>query len=189
MKGRSPLKLIALLLIASALVRVAGGAGEAIALATPEVAAPGGETVANSKECEVPEDMHALLDAFQARDARLTAQEDAMRVRRDALELAEAEIARQMAALAAADEALRSTIAVADGAAEGDVTQLTAVYENMKPKDAAALFEEMDPDFAAGFLGRMRPEAAAGIMAGLSPDAAYTISVVLAGRNARAPKN
>jgi flagellar motility protein MotE (MotC chaperone) len=46
----------------------------------------------------------------------------------------------------------------------------------------------MDPDFAAGFLGRMRPAAAAGIMAGLSPQKAYTISVLLAGRNAQAPK-
>lgn len=47
----------------------------------------------------------------------------------------------------------------------------------------------MDPGFAAGFLGRMRPEAAAGIMTGLSPETAYTISVVLAGRNADVPRD
>jgi hypothetical protein len=34
----------------------------------------------------------------------------------------------------------------------------------------------------------MRSEAAAGIMAGLSPQAAYSISVIMAGRNADAPK-
>ncbi|MEZ5673973.1 MAG: hypothetical protein R3D81_01625 [Thalassovita sp.] len=79
-------------------------------------------------------------------------------------------------------------MAVADQAAERDIGTLVAVYENMKPKDAAPLFEEMDPNFAAGFLSRMKPEAAAGIMAGLSPNVAYTISVVLAGRNAEAPK-
>ena len=45
----------------------------------------------------------------------------------------------------------------------------------------------MTPEFAAGFIGRMRADAAAAIMAGLSPQAAYTISVILAGRNARAP--
>jgi flagellar motility protein MotE (MotC chaperone) len=33
----------------------------------------------------------------------------------------------------------------------------------------------------------MRPDAAAGIMAGLQPQTAYTISVVLAGRNAKVP--
>ena len=79
-------------------------------------------------------------------------------------------------------------MAYADTAAEGDLARLTAVYENMKPKDAAALFEEMDPDFAAGFLGRMRADSAAGIMAGLSPPVAYSVSVLLAGRNANVPK-
>jgi flagellar motility protein MotE (MotC chaperone) len=59
----------------------------------------------------------------------------------------------------------------------------------MKPKDAAALFEEMDPGFAAGFLGRMRAVAAASVMAGLSPQTAYSVSVIMAGRNANAPKN
>jgi flagellar motility protein MotE (MotC chaperone) len=45
----------------------------------------------------------------------------------------------------------------------------------------------MDPVFAAGFLGRMRSDAAAAILAGLPPELAYSISVVLAGRNASVP--
>ena len=49
--------------------------------------------------------------------------------------------------------------------------------------------EEMEPSFAAGFLARMRSDVAAGIMAGLKPETAYTISVILAGRNAKAPKS
>ena len=83
---------------------------------------------------------------------------------------------------------LRATLAVADGAAEADVERLTAVYQAMKPKDAAALFETMSPDFAAGFLGRMAPESAAAILSGMSAEAAYGISVIVAGRNAKAPK-
>jgi flagellar motility protein MotE (MotC chaperone) len=66
---------------------------------------------------------------------------------------------------------------------------LTAVYETMKPKDAAALFEAMQPEFAAGFLGRMRPEAAGAILAGMSPEAAYAASLLLAGRNAAVPRD
>ena len=83
--------------------------------------------------------------------------------------------------------ALADTISVADSAAEEDLSQLTAVYENMKPADAAALFETMEPDFSAGFVGRMRPEVAAAIMALLAPETAYAISAILAGRNANAP--
>jgi flagellar motility protein MotE (MotC chaperone) len=47
----------------------------------------------------------------------------------------------------------------------------------------------MAPDFAAGFLAQMRPDAAAAVLSGLDPNKAYTISVVLAGRNALAPKS
>ena len=65
---------------------------------------------------------------------------------------------------------------------------LVATTTATKPKDAAALFETMDPSFAAGFLSRMPADAAAGVLAGLSPEAAYTISVVMAGRNANAPQ-
>ena len=86
--------------------------------------------------------------------------------------------------LEAAEAGLDAAIAQASAAAEDDVAQLTAVYESMKPKDAAALFETMEPAFAAGFLGRMRPEAAAAVMTGMSPDRAYAVSAILAGRNA-----
>jgi flagellar motility protein MotE (MotC chaperone) len=80
-------------------------------------------------------------------------------------------------------------VAVADQAADADVTRLVTMYENMKPKEAAPLFEVMAPDFAAGFLARMRPDAAASVLAGLNPKTAYTISVIMAGRNAGVPKN
>ena len=106
-----------------------------------------------------------------------------------ALSVADQTIARKLAALTEAEEKLRATLALADTAAEDDLIRLTAVYQNMKPAEAAALFEEMDPQFAAGFLGRMDPAAAAGVLAGLSPQAAYSVSVILAGRNANVPKD
>ena len=109
--------------------------------------------------------------------------------REQTLALVEASIAEDLQRLEQAEAELRATMAAADQAAENDIGRLTAVYENMKPKDASALFQAMEPAFAAGFLGRMRPEAAAKILAGLEPQAAYTISAILAGRNARAPKN
>ena len=83
---------------------------------------------------------------------------------------------------------MRATLSLADEASEKDILRLTSVYENMKPKDAAILFEQMEPNFAAGFLGRMRPDIAAEILSGLSPEVAYSISVILAGRNANVPK-
>ena len=104
-----------------------------------------------------------------------------------ALRVAEQEVTEKLAALTGAEAALRATLALAETAAESDLSRLATVYENMKPKDAAALFTEMTPEFAAGFLGLMQPEAAAAIMTELEAPVAYSISVMLAGRNALVP--
>lgn len=136
-----------------------------------------------------PEDLRPMLAAFQQREAALILRERRIEDRMTALTVVEEAVDRKLKALVEAEEKLKETLSLADGAAEGDLTRLTEVYEKMKPKESAALFEEMDPQFAAGFLSRMRPEVAAGILAGMTPQSAYTISVVLAGRNATVPRN
>ena len=105
-----------------------------------------------------------------------------------ALSLAEQGARARLVELQSAEAALAATMTRAETAADADVARLVAVYEAMKPKEAAALFSEMEPQFAAGFLGRMKPEAAAAVMAGLPPKTAYSFSVLLAGRNAAAPR-
>lgn len=182
--GRGALGVLALLLIASGLLRLGLEAGSAVA----QEAEPAPEALAAPEQCETPEDMRGTLKMLRERETRLSQREAQILDRMQALKVADREISNRLADLEAAEEDLRELLTIADEAAEGDLARLTAVYESMKPNDAALLFEEMDPDFAAGFLGRMRPDAAAGIMSGLSPQVAYTISVVLAGRNARAPK-
>lgn len=185
---RGALFVIAGLLLASALIRFGEGAGQAFALATGEEV-PVTAGTDGAATCETPADLQIMLTAFQERDTLLSARETALRDRMQALNLTDQEVSRKLEALARAEEDLRQMIALAESASEDDLSRLTKVYENMKPKQAAALFEEMDPSFAAGFLSRMRPESAAAIMAGLSPQAAHTFSVVLAGRNANAPVN
>lgn len=189
---RGALWIIALMLLASGGLRIATGTGVAVAR---EVEAMLDEAQGNG---EPPVDMAAeacgpegkvdeVLKALGERSEALDKREAALADRIAALNLAEQEIEKNLVALQKAEEELSSTLALADSAAEDDLARLTAVYENMKPKEASALFEEMAPEFAAGFLGRMRPDAAATIMAGLSAPTAYTISVLLAGRNANVP--
>ncbi|WP_299618521.1 hypothetical protein [uncultured Tateyamaria sp.] len=133
--------------------------------------------------------MASLLEALRAREASVVERETDLDIRAKALDVAQIEIERRLDALEAAENRLESTLAVAQSASENDLARLTTVYENMKPKDAAALFEAMEPEFAAGFIARMRPDAAAKVMSGLNPQAAYSISVIMAGRNANAPKS
>lgn len=184
--GKGSLFLIASLLITSALIRATSDAGKVFAR-EQEPSTMAEQTDNEEGICETPDSLREMLAEFSHRESKIADQETQIRNRMQALSVADQTISKKLAALVKAEEELKSTLALADSAAEDDIGRLTTVYETMKSKKAAALFEEMDPDFAAGFLARMRPDAAAGIMAGLKPQTAYTISVVLAGRNAKVP--
>ena len=181
---------ISVLLLGSATIRFALEAGPALAREADNF-----EVTQDSRgpktlqEPRTEEDLRLLFSALRAREDAANERERQIEDRLKALSIAETAIEDRIVALQSAEDALSATLALADVASEDDLSRLTSVYEKMKPKQAAALFEEMDPEFAAGFLARMRPEVAASIMAGLSPMAAYTLSVVLAGRNASVPKD
>ncbi len=188
-QGKGSILLIAALLMTSAGIRVFYSASEVLAKeGVNAFSLPVVQPVNTSPETQTRTEMSTLLEALQERESQIADRERKMQVREKAMQVAKAEIERRLVALKDAEKKLASTLARANSATEDDVARLTSVYENMKTKDAAALFEAMEPEFAAGFLGRMRPEAAAAIMAGLPPNIAYTISVLLAGRNANAPK-
>ncbi|KUJ78884.1 MotE family protein [Ruegeria profundi] len=176
------LAVISLLMIGSAAIRLGLEAGPAFAKTT-EPSAPS----TKQERVDMP-GAQVLLTELLRREEALKQREAAALDKQKALDIASEAIEKRLAALQEAEESLRATLALAETAAETDLTRLTDVYQSMKPKDAAALFETMDPDFAAGFLSRMPPDAAAGVLAGLRPEAAYTISVIMAGRNAAAPQ-
>ena len=178
--GRGALFILAILLASSGALRFGSGVGMALARAedAPVVEA-GAECAATPL---------AVAEALTLREDRVVVREAALQDRLAALDLAETAISSRMAEMQALEEQLKATVAMADGAAEADIGRLTAVYQAMKPKDAAALFATMDPEFAAGFLGRMQPDSAAAILSGMPAEAAYGISVIVAGRNAKAPK-
>ncbi|MCF2905970.1 hypothetical protein L0666_13300 [Octadecabacter sp. CECT 8868] len=164
------------------MTRFATGVGPAIALAE--------ETVAPMVEAPMETPVvvvQPLLDALQDRERRISEREVAMEDRMRALSLAEVELSERLDELRAAEESLIAAIALSETANDDDIARLTAVYENMKPADAAGLFSQMAPDFASGFLMRMAPESAAAVLAGLDPQTAYSISVIIAGRNTNAP--
>ena len=181
--GRGTLVILSLLFASSAALRMGAGVGVALAGGT-ETGAPDAGHI--PQVC--PEPPVAVAAALKARQEQVVAKEAALADRMAALALAETAITAKLTEMAAVEAKLTETLSLADGASEKDLARLTAVYEAMKPKDAATLFETMAPEFAAGFLGRMRADAAAAVMSGLSPKAAYGVSVLLAGRNALVPK-
>ncbi len=186
----SALLLIASFMIVSAVVRLAAEAGPALSrVAAFTASADPDPDPGKNTQPDQTADLGPLLTALNRREANLSVREQALEDRLQALQVAEQAIEERLATLLHAEEELRGTLALADGASERDLTNLTSVYEQMKPKEAAAVFEEMAPEFAAGFLARMRPEVAASVLEGMEPKAAYTISVVLAGRSLKVPTN
>lgn len=181
---RGALLLISGIFVASAVIRLLSGTGAAIAkeIADRPNDPPASETIPYHND----EETALLLKTLLEREAAVTDKEFALAQKEKVLEVAKTKVLEQMAALERAEQHLKATMVQVDEASENDLSKLTDVYEAMKPKDAAALFETMAPDFAAGFLSRMHSEAAGAVMAGLKPETAYTISVILAGRNANA---
>ncbi|SPH19361.1 hypothetical protein ASD8599_00086 [Ascidiaceihabitans donghaensis] len=189
--GRGSVALIALMFLGSAGMRIALSTDAAFAKTANtenESTQPKTQSTTNSPQSE-SRTVPALLDALIKREEKVKETEERQALRAESLEKAKKEIESKLVQLEALEERLSKTLAQARGAEEKDLARLTTVYESMKPAEAAALFEAMEASFAAGFLGRMRPDSAAAIMAGLDPQKAYTISVLLAGRNGKVPKN
>ncbi len=183
LKGqKSALFVVAALFLISGGVRAVTGLEPAMATAQQEKL----EDVAQSPESPRA-DLDVVLEALNTREARIRERETALDDRLMALSAAEGELNERLAELQAAEASLLNALALSETANDTDIGRLTAVYENMKPADAADLFEQMAPEFSSGFLIRMRPESAAAIMAGLDPQTAYSVSVLIAGRNANAP--
>lgn len=188
-RGPGALLLITLCFLGSGAVRVFDN-GAAIA---EEIAKgqkppmPLAMSATSAEQCPPPLEPESLLNAIREREQQLTVMENRLADREQVLRVSRIRIDEQLVALEEAEKKLAATLALADTAAQQDIARLTSVYESMKPKDAALIFETMDIDFAAGFLMQMRPDAAAGILANLTSDTAYSVSVVMAGRNAGAP--
>lgn len=192
------LPMVALALFGSVAARLASGTGSAIAREVQAIgphdnsgqgAQQGRQRGQGDANCAPDPEIGPILERLAARENNVTAAETRLAEKEKTLSAAESRVTKRLSELKAAEERLSATLAKTGTAAENDLTQLTAVYETMKPKDAVPLFEAMDPQFAAGFLGRMRPDAAAAVMSKMNPDLVYAISAILAGRNARVPKN
>lgn len=187
--GRRPggLTMLAMFLGVAGLIRI--GLGVTAAMAQDGSGLPPTPPATAETACITEPGLEKMVADLKDRAAQLSARETVATQREQSLTLAQSRVDEKLAELKAAQERLSATIAEADHAADKDVSSLVAMYEAMKPKDATRLFAEMQPDFAAGFIVKMKPELAAAVLAGLEPAQAYSISAVLAGRNANAPTN
>lgn len=178
------LPLLALAFFMGAGLRLASGMGEALAQ-DPE---PAGATSTFGALRSSPVSDAQLSLEIRQREQEVAQREATLDEREALLAAAQERVQAQIEALQGAEADLTATMALADRAAEDDISRLVSVFAVMKPEDAAAVFTEMDPQFAAGFLARLDSQVAADILAGLDPRQAYGLSAILAGRNALVPR-
>jgi flagellar motility protein MotE (MotC chaperone) len=121
-----------------------------------------------------------LLRALRERREQLDARAAELGARMRMLEVIEQRVAEQVRALEAQRSALEASLGQVEQADEAELARLVAIYESMKPKEAARIFEAMPATVAAGFIRRMREAKSAVIMANLGASHAYAITLALA---------
>ncbi|MDO5640946.1 MAG: hypothetical protein Q4G26_00965 [Paracoccus sp. (in: a-proteobacteria)] len=121
-----------------------------------------------------------------------------LRMREDRIAVALAELDRRKAEIATARTALTAELRRLKSASGGtaasrtnrqravddDIQRLVAVYEAMKPKEAAAVLASLPPDFSAEILMRVTPETGARIMAATEPEKAAVLTTYMGARSA-----
>lgn len=124
-------------------------------------------------------------------------------LRAQRLERFKAELARQRADIAVAEGTLTlklrqlKALRDAEGAGRGamrqavsdDIDRLVAVYDQMKPAEAAAILSNLPPDFAAEILMRVEPGTGARIIAAVDPGQAAILTTHMGARRVAPAKD
>ncbi len=100
---------------------------------------------------------------------------------------AEARLTRRLqelrAAATATSPAARQSAQAA--AVEEDIRRMVAIYDVMKPAEAAAVMAHLPPAYAAEILMRVGPENGARIVGALDPETAAVVTAHMGARSAR----
>lgn len=142
---------------------------------------PEPEETAVAQQCEAtPEEM--LTSIRNERDL-LDAQKESIGERTAELDLARETLEIEQQRLQELQAALEGLLAKVQQAHTADVDRLVALYQNMKPKEAAAIMNDLDIEVTVMVLGTMAERDAAPILASLDPVRARAISQIILERS------
>ena len=133
---------------------------------------------------DVPEAV-ALADELKMRSLRIERYLQEIEARKTELADAEAAVRAKLTELKTLKSGLTARRTQTTTAVQDDINRLVAVYDQMKPAEAAAVLTNLPPDFAAEILMRVQPEAGARIIAAVEPGQAAVLTTHMGARNAR----
>ena len=124
-----------------------------------------------------------VLEALAARRKALDARESEIDMQERLLAAAEARIDDKIAELKDLKAQVDKVFKTEESKGDEKFKSLVKVYENMKPKDAAAVFEQLDMAVLLELLDRMNERKLAAILAAMDPARAQAVTVALATEN------
>jgi len=135
---------------------------------------------------DVPEAV-ALAEELRDRALRIERYMESIDTRKAALEQAETTLRQRLAELGSQRSSITARRDGSTQAVREDIEQLIAVYDQMKPDEAAAILTNLPADFAAEILIRVRPETGARIIAAVEPRQAALLTAQMGARSVRNP--
>ncbi|MFA6266490.1 MAG: hypothetical protein WC670_12380 [Pseudolabrys sp.] len=129
----------------------------------------------------------AILNRLQDRRETLDNRNRELDMRESLIKAAEKRLDAKVGELKDVETRIKSATDVRDKAEQDRLKGLVAMYENMKPKDAARIFDRLDLRILVDLSTAMKPITMSAVLAQMTPEAAEKLTVELATR-ASAPK-
>lgn len=128
----------------------------------------------------------AVLERLGARRKELDAREAELDMKMALVEAAEKRIAERTAALEALEARIKALVEEKKTADERQFASIVAMYETMKPKEAAAIFDQLEMPVLLRVASAMSPRKMAPIMAKMEPRKAKDLTANMAIEQAQA---
>ncbi|MEN9856240.1 MAG: hypothetical protein RLZZ157_1366, partial [Pseudomonadota bacterium] len=133
-----------------------------------------------AKEAGISAAEFRLLQSLQERRQSLDARERDIVTRENVLKTADAKVQDRLTALKAVEVNISKLLGQVDDLEAARVAALVAVYEKMKPKDAARIMEGLDEEVLIRIAQRMKTQPMALILANMSGERARRLTQRLA---------
>jgi flagellar motility protein MotE (MotC chaperone) len=141
---------------------------------------PGGTMVLPDPGRLAPAGERAILERLTERRTEMDARARDIEMRENLLKAAEKRVEARVAELKALEGQVTSAADARDKAELDRFKNIVAMYENMKPKDAARIFDRLDLKILVNVSTQMNPRKMSEVLAQMSPDAAERLTVELA---------
>jgi flagellar motility protein MotE (MotC chaperone) len=148
---------------------------------------PGGLVIPPNMDKLAPKGERAILERLQERRTELDSRDRDLEMRENLIKAAEKRLAAHVAELKEVEKRITAAHEARDEEEAKRFKGIVAMYENMKPKDAARIFDRLDMKVLVEVSTQLKPRTMSEIMAAMSAEAAERLTVELASR-ARAEK-